>query len=112
MAKFDPTKFSDGGLTRLEELFDLTVGRYFAKKANRNRWRGNLKKFVLGCAGKISAELAADRRRASRPRVQSVSVKWMRRYSAVSTACGSALKAKKNAAKLQGPLCDPYLDSL
>jgi hypothetical protein len=112
LAAFDLTRLSDGGRTRLDEIIDLTLGRYFSKAANRGRWRGGLKKFVLSCAGKISSELARDRRRAGGPRVRSVAVRWMRRYSAVSAACGPALRAKPGTAKLQGPLCDPYLDSL
>lgn len=111
LACFNEERFSEGGWKRLDEIMRLTLGRYFNKKANARRWgKKRLHDFVLSCAGQIAEQLHADARRASRPRVQSVSVYWMRKYEALSDACGPTVRDSK--AIPHGPLCDPFLDSL
>jgi hypothetical protein len=114
-AIFKRVTLTPDGRERMLEIFALTIGKYLSKwtRKGKDRWGGERKAFVLRCITAIATELAASAgaNGASRAEVQRVSVKIMRKFGRVSTACRAQITASAPSAnpQAQGDICAVFL---
>lgn len=115
-AIFKGVHLTPDGRERMLEIFALTIGSYLSKwsRKRENRWVGERKQFVRRCITAIAEELeaSAGANGASRAEVQRVSVKVMRAFGRVSTACRAQVTgASANSVNpsAQGDICAEFL---
>lgn len=115
-AIFRGVNLTPDGRKRMLEIFARTIGKYLStwSRAGENRWVGKRKEFVLRCITAIAKELnrTAGPNGASRAEVQKVSVRVMREFGRVSTACRAQITGASATSVnplAQGDICADFL---